>query len=110
MNVPTPVFVAGGALCLLAGYLVGTVTGPNTPDRTTATVRSYDSHTGRLCLTGDAAGDQDGADSDGTLCGRWSRSGNALTPGKGDNFRFVTIQGKDTDKQPANLIYGNVVP
>lgn len=109
MTVPTPVFVAGGAFCLLAGYFVGAVTGPNAPDRTTGTVQSYDPRTGRLCLTGDAARQQDGADSDGTLCGRWSRSGTALAPSKGDNFRFVTIQGKDTDKQPTNLIYGNVV-
>ena len=38
VTLPTPVFIAGGALCLVAGYLIGTVAGPDTPQRTTATV------------------------------------------------------------------------
>ena len=45
VTLPTPVFLAGGALCLVAGYLVGTVTGPDTPQRTTAEVVSFDSGT-----------------------------------------------------------------
>ena len=42
VTLPTPVFVAGGALCLLGGYLVGVVAGPDTPDRTTGSVVSFD--------------------------------------------------------------------
>ena len=53
VTLPTPVFLAGGALCLLAGYLVGSVVGPDTPDRTTAEVVSYTTSTSRLCLKGD---------------------------------------------------------
>ena len=109
VTVPTPVFVAGGALCLLAGYLVGTVTGPNTPDRTTAMVQSFDNQTGVLCLSGEAASDQDGARDDGTLCGQWRRAGRAPLPSKGDDFRFVTIRGSDRGGRSTNLIYGNVV-
>ena len=40
VTLPTPVFVAGGALCLLAGYLVGTVAGPEKPECAIATVAS----------------------------------------------------------------------
>ena len=35
VTLPTPIFVAGGALCLLAGYFVGSIAGPDTPERTT---------------------------------------------------------------------------
>ena len=49
----------------MAGYLVGTVTGPDTPQRTTAEVVSFDSGTEKLCLKGDAIKDQEGVDSDG---------------------------------------------
>ena len=46
--VPTPVALAGGALCLLGGYLVGVVAGPDTEDTDTATVVSYDEDSDRL--------------------------------------------------------------
>ena len=52
VTLPTPVALAGGALCILGGYLLGVVAGPDTPGRTTATVESYDERDGRLCLTG----------------------------------------------------------
>ena len=42
VNLPTPVALAGGAICLLGGYLVGVLAGPDTASRTTATVASYD--------------------------------------------------------------------
>ncbi|MCW2756414.1 MAG: hypothetical protein JWO46_160 [Nocardioidaceae bacterium] len=97
-------------MCLLAGYLVGAVTGPDTPERTTATVSSYDTGTGRLCLTGDAVKGQDGADKDGTLCGLWRRGNNVNdVPEKGDKFRFVSVKSKDSAQQRTNVIYGDVV-
>ena len=65
VTLPTPVFLAGGALCLVAGYLVGSVVGPDTPDRTTATVVSFDADDAKLCLEGDAIKDQEGVDADG---------------------------------------------
>ena len=42
VNLPTPVAVAGGAICVLGGYLLGALTGPDTATRTTAVVDSYD--------------------------------------------------------------------
>ena len=62
VTLPTPVFLSGGALCLLAGYLVGSVVGPDTPDRTTGQVVSFDRSESRLCLEGEAIKDQEGAD------------------------------------------------
>ena len=50
VNLPTPVVLAGGGLCLLGGYLVGVVAGPEGPDRATGVVESYDSGTRKLCL------------------------------------------------------------
>jgi len=115
VNLPVPVLVAGGSLCLLAGFLLGTVAGPSSPDRATGTVTSYDTGTGRLCLEGDAVADQDGADDDGHLCGQWQRSLGARTPHTGDSFRFVTVvtatapAGTETDQDRRVLIYGDVV-
>ena len=57
VTMPTPVALAGGALCLLGGYLVGVVAGPDTEDTDTATVVSYDGDSDRLCLTGEAVAD-----------------------------------------------------
>ena len=74
VTLPTPVFLAGGALCLLAGYLVGSVAGPDTPDRTTGHVVSFDRGDHRLCLEGEAIKDQEGADDDGRLCGTLRRT------------------------------------
>ena len=62
LNLPTPVVIAGAGLCLLGGYLIGVVAGPDTPERTTGTVDSYNARTNELCLSGDAVGDQDGAE------------------------------------------------
>jgi hypothetical protein len=116
VNLPTPVVIAGGALCLLGGYLVGVVAGPDTPDRTTGVVESYDSKTQELCLSGDAVSADADANEDGLLCGAWQRSPGSTTPHSGDNFRFVTkrtaqdpsgTDGGDDDAQV--LIYGDVV-
>jgi hypothetical protein len=110
VTLPTPVFVAGGALCLLAGYLVGAVAGPDTPERTTATVSSYDPGTDELCLTGGGVKDQSGVDSDGRLCGTWRRSSGRNTPAKGDHFRFVSVVHKGSgDTKSSTAIYGDVV-
>ncbi|WP_147455875.1 hypothetical protein [Nocardioides mangrovicus] len=108
-TMPTPVLVAGGALCLLGGYLVGVVAGPDTPQRTTAVVSSFTAAGDRLCLKGEAVKDADGAE-DGVLCGTWRRSAaSSSTPVKGQEFRFVLVRGQDSDRKPATLIYGDVV-
>ncbi len=112
VTLPTPVFLAGGALCLVAGYLVGSVVGPDTPERTTGTVVSFDTTKSRLCLEGDAITDQEGVDADGRLCGTLRTSPNAQQPEKGDEFRFVSVRtsavvGGATKQQI--VIYGDVV-
>jgi hypothetical protein len=115
VNLPAPVLAAGGVLCLLAGYLLGVVAGPSSPDRATGTVTSYDVGSGRLCLEGDGVAAQDGADDQGVLCGLWQRSAGARTPAVGDSFRFVTVMtakapaGTDADRDRRVLIYGDVV-
>jgi len=115
VNLPLPLFVAIGGFCLLAGFLVGVVAGPDTPDSTTGVVASYDSDSARLCLTGDAVADQDGADDEGVLCGVWRRSLRASVPQVGDDFRFVSVRGAEppegtSDERVAGvLIYGDVV-
>lgn len=111
VNLPAPILVAGGALCLLGGYLIGVVAGPDTPDLTTGVVTSWEASKGRLCLSGDNVADQDGADEDGTLCGRWQRTAGAKTPREGDNFRFVSVErpGKSEDDPAQVVIYGDVV-
>jgi hypothetical protein len=112
VTLPTPVFLAGGALCLLAGYLVGSVVGPDTPDRTTGQVVSYDRTESRLCLEGEAITDQEGVDKDGRLCGTLRRTPNSTLPRKGDDFRFVSVRtsGKvDGKTQQQVVIYGDVV-
>lgn len=106
INLPTPVALAGGALCLLAGYLVGTVAGPDTVNRTTAEVESYDSRSQELCLVGDAIADVPEAE-DGRLCGLWRRNSRTL-PKQGDRFRFVAIASEDGDNSSVYL-YGDVV-
>jgi hypothetical protein len=112
VTLPTPVFLAGGAMCLLAGYLVGTVAGPDTPDRTTATVVSFDGANQKLCLDGDAVKDQEGADSSGELCGTLRRTPNSEVPAKGDDFRFVSVRTTDEvagETKQQVVIYGAVV-
>ncbi|MDP3968806.1 MAG: hypothetical protein Q8Q02_11045 [Nocardioides sp.] len=114
VNVPTPVFVAGGALCLLGGYLIGVVAGPDTPQRTTAEVLSYDAGASELCLTGETVEGAEGAE-DGTLCGTWRRTPSSQTPRAGDPFRFVSMEvdnvSDDSGERlgPGTVIYGSVL-
>ena len=112
VTLPTPVFVAGGALCLLAGYLVGSLVGPDTPERTTGTVVSFDRDESRLCLEGEAIKDQVGADPRGRLCGTLRRTPNSEVPRKGDAFRFVSVRTSgelDGRTEQQVVIYGDVV-
>ncbi|MGO4258009.1 hypothetical protein [Marmoricola sp. RAF53] len=119
VTLPTPVFLAGGAFCLLAGYLVGVVAGPGSPEPTTAKVASFQRSTSELCLEGDAVKDEKAADSDGLLCGTWSHSAGATVPREGDEFRFVlqetsgsaAADGSDggADSRDEVVIYGTVV-
>lgn len=117
VSLPTPVALAGGAICVLGGYLLGVLAGPDTPSRTTAVVESYDERTGRLCLTGDAIGDQEGVTETGRLCGTWRRSvGDEDLPDPGEQFRFVSVvvdqppPGEESEDGPFTVIYGDVVP
>ena len=73
VNLPTPVALAGGAICLLGGYLLGVLAGPDTESPTTATVASFDAGSDQLCLSGDGITGQDGLDDQGRLCGTWRR-------------------------------------
>jgi hypothetical protein len=112
VTLPTPVFLAGGALCIVAGYLVGSVAGPDTPTRTTAKVVSFDQGDQKLCLQGDAIKDQEGVDSAGQLCGTLRRTPNSQVPAKGDDFRFVSVRtsGKvDGAVRQQVVIFGDVV-
>ncbi len=110
LNLPTPVVLAGAGLCLLGGYLIGVVAGPDTPERTTGIVDSYNSRTNELCLSGDAVGDQEGANDDGELCGIWQRTTTARMPRKGDSFRFVSKVSaqQSTPDDDRILIFGEV--
>lgn len=112
VTLPTPVFVAAGAFSLLAGYLVGAVAGPDSPQRTTATVVSFERSSSRLCLEGDSVEKEDATDEDGVLCGTWSHSAGAIVPKKGDRFRFVTMDTsgvKGSEPRAETVIYGTVV-
>ena len=112
VTLPTPVFLAGGALCLLAGYLVGSVVGPDTPDRTTGQVVSFDRNESRLCLEGEAIQDQEGVDEEGQLCGTLRRTPNSQLPQEGDGFRFVSVRTSgevDGKTEQQVVIYGDVV-
>lgn len=109
VSLPTPVALAGGALCLLGGYLAGAVTAPDTASRTTATVKSYDSASHELCLTGGSVDDQPGG-KNGELCGVWRRSTGDVLPRRGDRFRFVAVEsGSNGDNSATTYIYGSVV-
>lgn len=113
VNLPTPLVVAGGSLCVLGGYLLGVVTGPDTPERTVGVVESFDRATNRLCLSGDTVAEQEGADDSGQLCGTWSRASGSSPPAVGEEFRFVSVRtAEDPDAESADsgvLIYGEVV-
>lgn len=109
VTMPTPVALAAGGLCLLGGYLVGVVAGPDTTARTTAEVTSYDRDTERLCLDGGAVSDLPGA-VDGELCGTWRHNPGAAVPREGDAFRFVTMTSEDAgSEETVVFIYGDVV-
>jgi hypothetical protein len=111
VNLPTPVALAGGAICVLGGYLLGVLAGPDSTNQTTATVVSYDAATERLCLEGDGVKGQDATADDGLLCGSWRRTDTARAPRKGDTFRFVALSpGRDGGHAPVTLIFGDVVP
>jgi len=115
VNLPTPVALAGGALCALGGYLLGVVAGPDTVERTTAVVESYDTETNELCLSGEGVEGQEGRVDDGVLCGTWRRtSGTTAQPQPGDAFRFVSLStgpvaGAPEGQRAATIIYGDVV-
>ncbi len=116
VTLPTPVALAGGAICILGGYLLGAVAGPSSPSRTTAVVDSYDQSDGRICLSGETVNDLEGADEAGGLCGVWRRSvGDDVLPEPGDQFRFVSVvvdqppSGQDAENGPSTMIYGDVV-
>lgn len=106
VNMPTPVALAGGALCLLGGYLVGAVAGPDTASRTTAEVVSYESGTSELCLRGGGVEGQLGTE-DGLLCGIWRHSDRDTVPEEGDSFRFVSIVSS-RGSNSVTYIYGSV--
>ncbi|HET7351400.1 MAG TPA: hypothetical protein VFJ28_10725 [Marmoricola sp.] len=111
VTLPTPVFLAGGALCLLAGVMVGSVLGPGTPERTTAEVASFDREGSRLCLEGEAIGEQEGVDDEGLLCGTWRRTPGSRLPQEGDTFRFVSVSTSgelDGRDETQVVIYGDV--
>ncbi|HEY0905425.1 MAG TPA: hypothetical protein VGE14_16205 [Marmoricola sp.] len=111
VTLPTPVFLAGGALCLMAGYLVGAVVGEDGQAGTTATVVSFERSTARLCLEGESVEDESGVE-DGVLCGTWSRSAGSTVPAEGDTFRFVatdTSGVKGSKPRDAIVIFGTVV-
>jgi hypothetical protein len=112
VTLPTPLFLAGGALCLVAGYLVGSVTAPDTPSRTTGDVVSFDPAGSKLCLEGDAIQEQEGVDANGRLCGTLRRTPSSVPPHKGDQFRFVSVRTSGTVNgrtQQQIVIYGDVV-
>ena len=73
VTLPTPLVVAGAALCALAGALVGFVLSPDSSHDSTATVASFDAGDNRLCLSGDAVAEEPGVDAYGQLCGTWRR-------------------------------------
>lgn len=111
VTLPTPVFLAGGAFCLLAGYLAGAVVGNDPGSGDTATVVSFESRSSKLCLEGKSVEDEPGVQ-DGKLCGTWSHSSGAVTPRKGDTFRFITMDTtgvKGAKPRDNTIIYGTVV-
>lgn len=111
-RLPRAVLVAGAAMCLLAGYVVGMAVGSGSPSRATGVVQSYDADSDELCLGGGTVSSAAGADGD-VLCGTWRRGSRSPVPEEGDEFRFVSFRASDDpddDKDPVRvLIYGDVV-
>lgn len=110
VTLPTPVFVAGGAFALLAGYVAGSLVSGGNSDQQVAKVVSFHPQDGRLCLGGDAVKDAEAA-KDGVLCGTWSHSPGVRVPRKGDSFRFVTLDRPVKEKSESThvVIFGTVV-
>ncbi len=109
VTVPMPIAVAGGGLCLLGGFIVGAVAGPNAPSLDTAEVVSYTPAGDELCLTGEAVAEEPEAQ-DGVLCGTWRRDVGAADPAPGDDFRFVLLTNRNNDDgETATFIFGDVV-
>ncbi len=109
VNLPTPVALAGGAMCVLGGYLLGVLAGPDGAEQTTATVVSYQPDTNRLCLEGDGVSKQQGTVDNGVLCGSWRRTDGAVSPEAGDRFTFVSLSPDSGDgHRPVTWIYGDV--
>lgn len=108
VNLPTPLVLAGAGACLLGGYLIGVVAGPDGPDRTVGEVVSYDASRHELCLAGDGVEDLEGAEG-GELCGTWQRAEGSRRPQKGDDFRFVSRfeEGREGTEDRV-LIFGEV--
>jgi hypothetical protein len=107
-----PVAVAGGCLCLLGGYLIGAVAGPQASDPTVATVDSYQPDSRRLCLSGEGVAD-DPAAQDGVLCGEWRRTPGATRPVRGDTFRYVSVDRSEEGSDGGDTttyLYGDVEP
>jgi hypothetical protein len=109
VNLPTPVVIAAGVFVFAGGYLTGAVAGWDSPDRTSATVSSYDASSHRLCLEGDAVADLEGADGD-TICGQWRRVEGSAVPAVGDTFRFVSSlhKGQSGSSDDRITIFGEV--
>lgn len=108
VSMPAPVAVAGAALCVLGGYLVGAVTGPEAADQSTAEVVGYDAGTGQLCLAGEAVEGEEDAEG-AELCGTWRHRVDQQDPAPGDRFRFVTMTSDDGGGESVTYIYGDVV-
>lgn len=111
VNLPTPVVLAGGALCALGGYVLGVVATPDAHGQSTATVASYDVTSHRLCLHGAGVDGAQGPVRNGVLCGVWQRAaGETGSPRKGEQFRFVSMTpGGAAGRAPVTAIYGDVV-
>ena len=115
VNLPTPVALAGASICVLGGYLLGVVAGPDTTSSASATVESYDPGSRKLCLVGAGAREQEGADPSGRLCGVWRRTEEVgAPPRKGDRFRFIAVAaepgppGSGQGRRSMTVIYGDV--
>ena len=107
VNLPLPVLVLGAVLCLLSGYLLGVLLGPDGPDRTVGTVESYDQRGQQLCLSGDSVEGHEAAE-DGVLCGTWQKAQGSRRPRVGDDFRFVTSTEPGPGGEDRVVIFGEV--